>query len=33
MNLEWNQITDEDNGSSKLVYAYFELDLGYISIP
>ncbi len=33
MNLQWNQITDEDNGSSKLVYAYFELDLGYISIP
>jgi hypothetical protein len=33
MNLEWNPITDEDNGSTKLVYAYFELDLGYISIP
>lgn len=33
MNLAWNDLTDEDNGYYKLVYAYFELDLGYISIP
>ncbi len=33
MNLIWDDIADRDNGDTKLVYAYFELDMGYISIP